>query len=490
MTTADVFSLLIPLGLAGLAIAFFVMYQRASVEAASSRAEREALEQVIEKNREEAKAAQENAIDLERSLAVSNERVKVLEERGQLDVAQIEALKNEMAAAFQKIGDEQMERSQKQLLALAAERFEGQKIDVQGDMESRKTAIEATLQPLAAQLFHLDQKINEMEAKREGAYQKVAEQLSSLSGVADQLRGNSELLRNETAKLTTSLRNSGTRGRWGEFQLRNIVELAGMNEYCDFTEQTSSRDDEGISRPDMTIRIPNGPKVAVDAKTPLNAYLDACEATEDGARAAALKTHARSVIAYASELGKRDYTRHEGMGDFVVMFVPSEAALSAALGEDPSMIEKAQQYGVMIVGPLSFIALLRAYAAGWAIARQELNSREIAQAGRELYKRLSVFAEHFDRVRDGLTKATGAYNSALGSWNSRLLPQAQRLERLGAGDAIRTVPELTQIEVAPLSNAVGGAIDMPMLGDSPLVAESHNGHAAANGEPAPPFQLG
>jgi DNA recombination protein RmuC len=463
MTTAELLNFAVFAGLAGLALVFFMLYQRAAGEVIASRSERDALEQAVEKARNEAKASQDRTIELERSLAVAGERARVLEERRTLEQSQLDALKNEMSAAFTKIGDEQLERSQKQLLALAAERFEGQKTDVEGGLDERHAAIDATLSPFVAQLQSLDTKINEMEAKREGAYQRVAEQLSSLAGVAEQLRGNSDLLRTETAKLTTSLRNSGTRGRWGEYQLRNIVELAGMNEYCDFVEQTTQRDDEGASRPDMTVRIPNGPRVAVDAKTPLNAYLDACEAQDDATRNAALKSHARAVLSYALELGKRDYSRHEGMADFTVMFVPSEAALSAALSEEPTLIDKAQNAGVMLVGPLSFIALLRAYAAGWTIVRQEQNSREIAQAGRELYKRLAVFAEHFDRVRDGLSKATSAYNSALGSWNSRLLPQAQKLERLGASDSIRSVPELSQVEVAPLTNSAAAAVDMPML---------------------------
>jgi len=410
--------------------------------------------------RDERAAQQERTLELERALAAANERVRACEESFGNESRRNESLKAQMAELFAQIGDKQIERGTLQLMQLAGERFEKQKAEVQGELETRKAAIDALLGPFAQRLQLLDVKLNEIENKREGAYAKVTEQIIALTQATEQLRGHTDVLKTETVKLSSSLRNSGARGRWGEFQLRRIVEIAGMNEFCDFSEQLTERDEAGQGRPDMTIRVPGGQKIPVDAKVPLAHYLDACEAVDDAKRAAALGSHARALFGYATDLAKRDYTRHEAMTDFVVMFVPNEAALSAALIEEPDLFDKAIARGVYVVGPLSLVALLRAYAAGWIIVQQERSAREIAQTGRELYKRFAVFADHLGKVGTALRNANTAFNGAVGSYRDRLVPQARRFEDLGASDVIKTVPDLAEIDTVPvaLPNIVINAI--------------------------------
>lgn len=407
---------------------------------------RDAIARELERERKEVTTQRDQAVQLERALAVARERVRTLEEALGGEGQRTNALKTQMTELFAQIGDQQIERGTTQLVQLAGERFEAQKAEVREELETRRSAIDAVLTPFAERLLSLDKKLSEMESQREGAYVQVIEQVTALAQATEQLRAGADVLKTETVKLSSSLRNSGARGRWGEFQLRRIVEVAGMIDYCDFSEQLAERDDLGLGRPDMTIRIPNGQKIPVDAKVPLANYLDACEATEEGTRSIALAAHARAVFTYANELAKRDYTRFEAMSDFVVMFVPNEAALSAALIAEPELLDKAISRGVYIVGPLSLVALLRAYAAGWIVVRQEQNAREIAQTGRELYKRLAIFADHLGRVGTGLRNATAAFNSAVGSYRDRLVPQARRFEDLGANEASKSVSELAEID--------------------------------------------
>jgi len=398
---------------------------------------RDAIARELERERQEATSRRDQAVQLERELAVARERMRTLEETLVGEGQRADALKSQMADLFAQIGEKQIERGTTQLVQLAGERFEAQQADV--------------LTPFSERLLSLDQKINEMEIRREGAYVKVVEQVSALAQAAELLRAGADGLHAETLKLSSSMRNSGARGRWGEFQLRRVVEVAGMSDYCDFSVQIAGREDQGVGRPDMTVRIPNGQKIPVDAKTPLANYLDACDATDEGVRAAALAAHSRAVLTYANELAKRDYTSFDAMSDFVVMFVPNEAALSAALIAESDLLDKAIARGVYIVGPLSLVALLRAYAAGWIVVRQEQNAREIAQTGRELYKRLAIFADHLGRVGTGLRNATAAFNSAVGSYRDRLVPQARRFEDLGANEASKVVPELAEADSLAIS---------------------------------------
>jgi DNA recombination protein RmuC len=254
----------------------------------------------------------------------------------------------------------------------------------------------------------------------------------------------------ETAasQLTSALRNPTTRGKWGEMQLRRVVELAGMEAYCDYNEQQTFDVGDERGRPDMTVALPGNSKIFVDAKVPLNAYLDAVEASDEIARREKMRAHAASFKGHVDMLARRDYQRVDGSADFVVMFVPGEAFLSAACTENPDLIEYGAGKGVYIASPLTLMALLRSYALGWQQRQQEENAKKIAEAARVLYDRLRTFVSHFGSIGSSLQKATEAYNKAVGSMESRVLPQGRKIKELASlPDA--ELPDLTAIETAP-----------------------------------------
>jgi DNA recombination protein RmuC len=244
------------------------------------------------------------------------------------------------------------------------------------------------------------------------------------------------------------LRNPTTRGKWGEVQLRRVVELAGMEAYCDFSEQQTFDGDDRQMRPDLTVSLPGNSVIFVDAKVPLAAFLEAIDAADDTARRDRFRAHAALFKSHIDGLARKNYRRAETSADFVVMFVPGEAFLSAACTENPDLIEYGATKGVYIASPLTLIALLRSYALGWQQRLQEENAKQIAEVGRELYERVRVFTNHLATIGSSLQKAVGAYNGAVGSLESRLLPQGRKLKEVAAlPDA--DLPDMHAVEVAP-----------------------------------------
>ncbi|HKU68355.1 MAG TPA: DNA recombination protein RmuC [Candidatus Baltobacteraceae bacterium] len=299
----------------------------------------------------------------------------------------------------------------------------------------------AVVAPVAQKLTEFDALVKSIEKDRVGAYEGLREQISGLIERSGKM---------ETAasQLTSALRNPTTRGKWGEMQLRRVVELAGMEAYCDYDEQQTFDVGEERGRPDMTVALPANSKIFVDAKVPLNAYLDAVEAGEEPARREKMRSHAAAFKNHVDILARRNYQRVDGSADFVVMFVPGEAFLSAACTENPDLIEYGAGKNVYIASPLTLMALLRSYALGWQQRQQEENAKKIAEAGRALYDRVRTFASHFATMGASLQKATEAYNKAVGSMESRVLPAGRKLKELASlPDA--ELPELTAIETAP-----------------------------------------
>jgi DNA recombination protein RmuC len=302
--------------------------------------------------------------------------------------------------------------------------------------------------PVAERLGEFDRLIQELEARRQHDAGSLREQIEHLLGRAEKLESATTHLTTQTSTLVTALRNPTSRGKWGEMQLRNVVEKAGMLPYCDFAEQQTVVIDEARVRPDMTVNLPGERCVFIDAKAPIDAMQAALEATDDDARRALVKRHARALRDHVESLARRQYQTAKGSADYVVMFVPGEAFLSAACNEDPALIEYALDKGVLVSGPLSLISLLRTFAMGWQALRQEENAKRIATIGKVLYERALKFAEHLADVRKHLERSVNSFNDAVGSYETRLLSQGRKLkdEAALAGDEL---PDIPPIDVVP-----------------------------------------
>jgi len=328
-------------------------------------------------------------------------------------------LKSELHEANARIAESQRDT----FLALANERFS------------------AVVSPVQQKLTEFDALVKAIEKERVGAYEGLREQIGGLIERSGKM---------ETAatQLTSALRNPTTRGKWGEVQLRRVVELAGMESYCDYDEQQTFDTGDERGRPDMTVALSGNAKIFVDAKVPLSAYLDAIEASDEAVRREKLRGHAAAFKLHVDALAKKNYQRADGSADFVVMFVPGEAFLSAACIENPELIEYGAGKGVYIASPLTLMALLRSYALGWQQRQQEENAKKIAEAARILYDRMRSFVGHFSAIGANLEKANEAYNRAVASMESRVLPQGRKIKELASlPDADLT--ELQAVETAP-----------------------------------------
>jgi DNA recombination protein RmuC len=310
--------------------------------------------------------------------------------------------------------------------------------------------------PVSQKLGEFEKLMREIESGRKLDAGGLKEQLSGLLRRTEQLETAAVKLTSETSSLVSALRNPTTRGKWGEVQLRRVVELAGMEPYCDFSEQQTFDSEDGQGRPDMTVALPGNSVIFVDAKVPLAAYLEAIEAKEETPRRERLRAHAQAMKSHVDALARKNYQRATGSAEFVVMFVPGEAFLSAACTENPDLIEYGAAKGIYLASPLTLIALLRSYALGWQQRQQEENAKQIAAVGRELYERVRIFATHLTSIGGSLTKAVGAYNSAVGSLESRVLPQGRKLKEVAAlPDA--ELPDMHAVEVAPREITALGA---------------------------------
>ena len=356
--------------------------------------------------------------------------------------AALERAEAQLGSTFSDLARQSLQSNSETFLTLAKEHLGRHEQKAQGDLEARKTAIENLLQPVADALQKTEKQIQQIEKDRHQAYGSIREQLSAM--------GEAQVaLQTETRNLVNALRRPEVRGQWGELTLRRLAELAGMVEYCDFYEQEQTETAEGRRRPDMIIRMPNGRELIVDVKTPLDAYLTAVEAPDEKQRQAALKRHADNVRNRVRELALKSYwSQFDKSPEFVILFIPGDQFLSAAMKEHPSLLEEALHQKVILSTPTSLVALLKAVAYGWRQVALEENAKKIQALGEELHQRLVAFTGHLSKLGRQLGSSVDAYNSAVGSLERSVLPGARKFLEMGVSSR-KEIDELNPIETSP-----------------------------------------
>ena len=368
----------------------------------------------------------------EAELKAADEKLKLLEEA-----------KDNLKDSFKALSADALSKNNESFIKLAEENLKKYQQSAKDDLEKRQQAISKTVEPVSQTLKTFSERVNKIEERRiesEGGIKKELEKLSEMHLRLDQ----------STNSLVKALRAPQVRGQWGEMHLRRTVEMAGMINYCDFEEQSSVETDEGQrQRPDMLIRLPNERKVVVDSKVPIAAYLDALETDSPESQSERMQAHARHLRTHIKDLSTKAYwSQFDNAPEFVVLFIPNEAIFSAALEEDPSLIELGVDNKVILATPTTLIALLKAVAYGWQQEAITREAKEIAALGREIYDRLSVVIGHFVKLGKSIDQSVGNYNKAMNSVDSRLMVTARKFESLESAST-ETLPEINQIEKRP-----------------------------------------
>ncbi|HZP02503.1 MAG TPA: DNA recombination protein RmuC [Terriglobia bacterium] len=438
----------------GAAVAWFLASSRGKARLLEARLESEgkiqAQERTIHEVRSQVESLRESLTGLGERLKTESELRVAAETRLTEAQANLEEQKKlfddarqKLAETFQALSAEALKSNNQAFVALARSTFETIQAQAQGELESRRKAIDALVVPLKESLDRYEKQILEMEKARQNAYGALDEQLRSLAAVNQQLQ-------KDTGSLATALRGGPqVRGRWGEMTLRRVAELAGMSEHCDFTEQETLLTEGGRLRPDLIVKLPGDRRIAVDAKVPLQAFLDATAATTDDERRAHLSRHARLVRAHMNQLGARNYwEQFDPAPEIVVLFLPGESFFSAALDQDRTLIEDGMEKRVVLATPTTLIALLRAVAFGWRQEQVARNAQAVSNLGKELYDRLKSFVSHVEAMGGALAKAVDTYNKAVGSLEGRVLPSVRKFKELGVATG-EDIPEIEPIDEAP-----------------------------------------
>ena len=386
--------------------------------------------------------ASQNRIEEEQKLRAAAkadadaQRANLIEQRRLLDEAEVK-----LREAFRSLAGEALKDSSDQFMELAKARFDSLQKEAEGDLENRKRAIQSMVNPLETALKDLRTEVSRVESARQEAY-------GSLRSEVQLLATTNKELREETGSLVNSLKQPQVKGKWGELTLRRVVELAGMSPHCDFMEQQSVDTEEGRLRPDLIVHLPGGTQIVVDVKVPLHAFFKAVSAQSDAEYREAMLQHAALVREHIKGLSGKEYWKQfEPTPEFVVLFVPGESFFSAALEQDRTLIEDAIEKRVVLASPTTLIALLRAVAYGWKQQLVAENAERIKDLGKELYDRVVTFAGHLTDIAKGLERANKAYNNAVASFDSRLIPSARKFREMGVGSA--DVPQADPIETFP-----------------------------------------
>src|SRR5262245_52213481 len=391
----------------------------------AGRSEQARLRSELERER----AVHESEVDRER--AVHHERLRAYQDA-----------ESKLRDTFTALSTEALKNNNEQFLSLAQTRLEQARTEASADIESRKKAIEDLVAPMAKTLEHMDREIKESERQRIETGTRLIEKIAALDSMGQDLRG-------QTQRLVDALKRPGVRGRWGELQLKRVVELAGMLEHCHFTEQETITSENGRIRPDVIVNLPGGKHVVVDAKVPLDAYLRALEAPDDDARQKLLSDHARQVRTHIAQLSAKSYfEKVPTTPEFVVMFLPGEMFFSAALEQDPSLIEYGVDKRVIPASPTTLIALLRAVAYGWQQEAMEENARKISELGKTLYESVRTLGTRFDTLGTRLKSSLEAYNEAVGSLEGNVLVKARKfkdLQSANGGEEIKTLEPIDRV---------------------------------------------
>jgi len=412
--------------------------QQSSLEKveALTRAERlPEIEQKLEVSRQSLQALEQQNQTLKTIL--DQERKSIAEQKALLSMAE-----QKLSDTFKAISADVLALNNKAFLNLAQQSFKNLQDKAGHDLASKEKAIQELVNPVKESLAGVATKLQELETVRVSAYEVLKHQVTDLISSQKELRL-------ETANLVKALRAPAVRGRWGEMQLKRVVEITGLSSHCDFVEQQTMAGDEGQLRPDMVVNLPGNKQIVIDAKAPLSAYLEALDATDDFTRRERLKDHARQVKTHILALSSKAYWDQfpsNTSPEFVVMFLPGETFFSAALEQDPTLIELGVEKKVILTTPSTLIALLHAVAYGWRQEALAANAQEISDLGRDLYKRLSDMGKHFGKMGRDLNQAVRSYNDTVGSLERRVLPSARRFKDLEATSSRDDILDLPQIE--------------------------------------------
>ena len=386
----------------------------------------------------EAARAGELERDLVRARAEVEHERAVAHER----LAAVTDAQERLSASFKALSAEALQSNMAQLSELARAQLREVQAEAKGDLDKRQQAVEQLVAPLREQLGRVDTQLLRLDQERRESRGRLETQLKTLAETGERLR-------TETGALVTALRKPNARGQWGQMQLRNVVELAGMVRYCDFAEQSTVAGEESALRPDLVVSLPGGKHVVVDAKAPLQGVLDAYQARDEEERQGYLRDHARLLRRHVKALADKAYwTRLDSTPDVVVMFLPGEHLYGAALEADPALIEDAMARRVLIATPTTLLAMLRAIAYGWQQERVAESAQAISDLGRELHGRLVKLSSLLGTLGTRLNSTVRAYNEAVGSYEARVLPAARRFEDHGSAAGGRDLPELEQVTVS------------------------------------------